>query len=557
MLMLPALSCLGYSSGGGEGGAGQTCDAISLCDQLWDGAATASCPSGMTKVAPPERSQVYTVSSPTSAYTGGGLLEIHVRVTAPQIQAKRNAGVLQCNCDIDADEDCSLGYTPCDSTFTEPHLESSKYIGLLMYAVREGDSTEVKVGSWELPAEVPPMFHTPVDAGCASRALMHANANAKSFFHRFHFRAPPAGTGTLVFRALFKQGDTNGGAFYWAAAASGASAGSSTPAAGVSGGDLTIRESASPPPPQHWFTGAPFESCAEACAKMGMACDEPAMAEAARSAVLASDIARHHVCQRPLIASCGAAVPATTNLPDAFCWAWPVGGEASCPAGEDSGAAACDTRLTESDRLRLCACGGDDGRRRLASHFSSEEVAGAVSAPHPVRPGATPCPHATVAARAAHAAQPDAPKLGVGGGGGGGRGGVHAAPLSVASRSSIGGDGDTPRTATVIELLGALATFAFSAAAADGRVRAGRLPRRHPVLRRHLQARAGRDVRAGARVGPLLVAAPGRPVCAGGGAVRHRAPLLALQERQPRRLRTGGSRQRGTQRRWCQGGRVH
>ena len=58
-------------------------------------------------------------------------------------------------------------------------------------ASSEGDATEAKVGQWELPAEVPPRFHTPTDAGCGGRALMHANANAKNFFHRFHLRAPP------------------------------------------------------------------------------------------------------------------------------------------------------------------------------------------------------------------------------------------------------------------------------------------------------------------------------------------------------------------------------
>ena len=240
--------CLAFSGGGGEGGAGQTCDAISLCDRSWDGGA-ASCPPGMTKVAPPERSEVYSVSSPTATYVGDELVEIHVRVTAPLIQAKRDAGVLQCNCDMNTVEGCALGYLPCDdATLTEPHLESSKYIGLLLYAVVEGDATEAKVGQWELPAEVPPRFHAPTDAGCGGRALMHANANAKNFFHRFHLRAPPAGSGTLVVRALFKQGDTNGGAFYWAGGAGGG-----PPTPGAAGGDLTLQETAAAP--RVWFPG--------------------------------------------------------------------------------------------------------------------------------------------------------------------------------------------------------------------------------------------------------------------------------------------------------------
>ena len=89
--------CFAYSGGGGEGGEGQTCDAIGLCDLPREGGVV-SCPPGMTMVAPPERSDVYSVSSPTTTYVGSELVEIHVRVTVPLIQAKRNAGVLQCSC---------------------------------------------------------------------------------------------------------------------------------------------------------------------------------------------------------------------------------------------------------------------------------------------------------------------------------------------------------------------------------------------------------------------------------------------------------------------------
>ena len=365
MLSLLHALCFAYSGGGGEGGEGQTCDAIGLCDLPWEGGVV-SCPPGMTMVAPPERSDVYSVSSPTTTYVSSELVEIHVRVTVPLIQAKRNAGVLQCSCNSTVDN-CALGYLPCDETLTEPYLESSKYIGLLLYAVREGDEAEAKVGEWEIPAEIPPRFHTPIDGspetGCGGRALMHANANAKNFFHRFHLRSPPAGSGTLVVRALFKQGDTNGGAFYWA----GGGAGGGAPTPGAANGDLRLQEAAAPP--RVWFRGAPLETCAEACARHGLGCDEAVMAAAATDSTLPAEAARHHVCRRPQIAACDAALPAATNLPDDLCWAWPHGGAAACPAdggaGGDSGAAACDARPTEADRLRLCACGA--GGRRLAA----------------------------------------------------------------------------------------------------------------------------------------------------------------------------------------------
>ena len=85
-------------------------------------------------------------------------------------------------------------------------LESAKYIGLLLYAVREGDASERKIGSFEVPGEVPPRFWLPPDPGCSQRALMHASAVPKAYVERFLFRAPAAGSGSVTFRALIKQG---------------------------------------------------------------------------------------------------------------------------------------------------------------------------------------------------------------------------------------------------------------------------------------------------------------------------------------------------------------
>ena len=216
LLHLPIL--VAYSGGGGEGGTGQTCDALNLCNVPWDGASAVSCPSGMTKVAPPERTSVYSLTSPSTSYTPGELVEVHLRVTARRIQKKLDAGVRQCQCNM-ALADCSVGYKACGSTYaggaetaTDAYMENAKYIGLLLYAVRDQDATEAKVGAWEVPAEVPARFQTPPDAGCDGRALMHASANPKNYFHRFFFRAPTiSGSGTLVFRALIKQVPTSAG----------------------------------------------------------------------------------------------------------------------------------------------------------------------------------------------------------------------------------------------------------------------------------------------------------------------------------------------------------
>ena len=299
------LLVLAYSGGGGEGGSGQSCDAIDVCNVQWPGQPANSCPPGMTKVAPPERSSVYALTSPSESYAPGELIELHLRVTSRTIQKRLDAGVRQCVCDKTATGcDDVLGYLSCGTTYadgtmtaTEPYLESAKYIGLLLYAVSEGDAAETKVGRWEIAAELPARFKAPPDPGCDDRALMHASANAKNYFHRFTFRAPAAGAGTLVFRCLIKQGDTNGGAFYWPG--SGAA-----PSAGMAGGDLQIPESTSASPARLWFRAAPFESCSAACAGHALDCDEPALVAASSSLELPPEVSRHFLCQRPLLRSC-------------------------------------------------------------------------------------------------------------------------------------------------------------------------------------------------------------------------------------------------------------
>lgn len=86
-----------------------------------------------------------------------------------------------------------------------------KYIGLLLYAVRD-DGTNEKVGTFALPPG-DDMFWTP--GGCQDRAVMHRNAGQKKFHHEFRWRAPKAGTGRVRFHALVKRGETNTGEFYW------------------------------------------------------------------------------------------------------------------------------------------------------------------------------------------------------------------------------------------------------------------------------------------------------------------------------------------------------
>lgn len=75
----------------------------------------------------------------------------------------------------------------------------------LVYAVKVGDPTEAKVGSWEMPVEVSPRFFVQTTPSCDGKAIVQASAVPKRYRERFWFRAPPAGTGPIVFRVLIKR----------------------------------------------------------------------------------------------------------------------------------------------------------------------------------------------------------------------------------------------------------------------------------------------------------------------------------------------------------------
>merc|ERR1711871_1328396 len=105
-------------------------------------------------------------------------------------------------------------YIPCELTTVTLRVKDPdfKYLGLLLYAVAD-NGKETKVGQWNIPPSKAPMFWTP--PMCKGRAIMHANAGVKHFVHKFYYQTPPAGTGKIIFRALIKHGETNGGSFFW------------------------------------------------------------------------------------------------------------------------------------------------------------------------------------------------------------------------------------------------------------------------------------------------------------------------------------------------------
>ena len=187
---------------------------------------------------------------------------------------------------------------------------------------------------------------------------MHADAEPKHYLERFAFRAPPAGTGPITFRALIKQGDTNMGAFYWPTAPATGIGGS--PTAGRAGGDLILRESPGPPPVRTWgYRGGVGDTCTAVCAAQNLVCDEGALVLTDTAEELTDAIQHSFMCSPPLLRTCTVGAPRMSGMGDGLCW---YRDEESCPARTG---AACDVIPYNDfdDGLRLCPCVPASGRR--------------------------------------------------------------------------------------------------------------------------------------------------------------------------------------------------
>ena len=371
----------GFSTGGGpaEKG-GQSCDAVNICS-------SGTCPAGMEKVAPPERSDVYQIHAANAAasYTPGETVSIWITVQRKLIRTRVNNGQFACRCPGVAPVGSRLSIGCGVQTFAGklrkfvldttgessllcdvPMMESAKYIGLLLYAV---DGSETKVGSWEIPERTPPTWWMPPDSLCGGKALLHASAKHKRYVHELVFRAPPAGAGTLTFRALIKHGDTNMGSFYWPVAPASGVRKMDTPADRSPGGDLTLTEATSVGA-QAWFRAtAPGQSCDDICAANGgTVCDLAALQAAADSpAAVRSATERFYTGAHPAVAACSKALPAMSATGEGYIFFHKTTSSNNTCAADALTAPSCSVAPAAGgfDLRRLCPC--KPSRRRLGA----------------------------------------------------------------------------------------------------------------------------------------------------------------------------------------------
>ena len=239
-------------------------------------------------------------------------------------------------------------------------FESAKYIGLLLYAV---DAQEKMVGSWEIPAETPPVFWTPPDPGCDGKAIMQADPTPKRYHEEFAFRAPPAGTGPITFRALIKQGDTNGGAFYWPLA----------PAMADPSKDLTLTEGADVNAGPGWFKATAFsQSCHQVCDAESRLCDQTKFNIGTSVPSFLENTVEHVNCKQPILSSCDAAAPTIAASGSGTCWFY----DTNC-ANLTSTATCGD--YSDTGQLRLCPCKAVTTRRRRLGEQTAHSAAAAAA----------------------------------------------------------------------------------------------------------------------------------------------------------------------------------
>ena len=223
--------------------------------------------------------------------------------------------------------------------------------------------------------------HTYTHTHTHTLSLSLSDAAPKNYDERFQFRAPAAGAGTITFRALLKQGDTQGGAFFWPN--SGAN-----PSAGVAGGDLSLTEgSAVATHETSWFTATNSgQSCDDVCVAESKVCDVAALnaidgvSEASLEANAATLDAKF-ASARPMVSSCSAANPSITNTDERWLFFHRRSASDNTCAANEIVAPSC-AAVPPNDGFalrRVCPC--KSARRRLRA------------AVEPAAPDA-PCPHA-------------------------------------------------------------------------------------------------------------------------------------------------------------------
>ena len=246
-----------------------------------------------------------------------------------------------------------------------------KYRGLLLHAVDGNGNT---VGKWGLPNEAGyPFWHPPI---CGEQYVLHNAAAEKALSSKFHFKTPPAGTGTLVFHGLFKKGPANEGSFHYPLHT------------------LSLTEAAPPsssaPTPSTWVLAQAAQSCNAACHHAGgLVCLDEELDGNSNAPNHQHLLEQLFPCSLQLSDGCSIGAPGASTTDENHCW---YHDKAVCAATTATATTAPQCNATSAHVKRFCYCSSNphQGRRRLAStHPTVPEQS---NAPPPVSNSASNTP---------------------------------------------------------------------------------------------------------------------------------------------------------------------
>jgi len=240
----------------------------------------------------------------------------------------------------DDDTNPETSYTPNELLTVNIRVTeyNRKYRGLLLYAV---NTTEHKIGTWELFDEDPLVLRSPWEPGHSCYpSVMHASAAHLPYHLTIKFRAPPKGTGSITFRCLIKEGDANEGDLWWP----------------NSVGDTSLTEGKTSTPNKNWFRGELGQSCTEVCAEQKLKCNADTMATLDSESALTEALGTFQVCEKPILSGCSELGLGATSSSDGFCYyADPTCAEQNRPNATTD----CEAKSTNTaDGHRFCYCDG-------------------------------------------------------------------------------------------------------------------------------------------------------------------------------------------------------
>lgn len=194
--------------------------------------------------------------------------------------------------DGEPDEDAST-YIPDE--YISLYIRSLTYghalRGLMVHAVT-ADGT--KVGTWDIPEADNPITHMP----CSDPAvLLHTSAEVKPYRVIVRWLAPPAGYGTVTFRALIKDGIANEGEFYYPLA------------------DLVLTEAETKD--KYWFESVEGLTCNQTCEAFELMCSDDMLDEIHSADNIHQQIANEIPCKMPFLGSCSGMEPVVRE--DGYC----------------------------------------------------------------------------------------------------------------------------------------------------------------------------------------------------------------------------------------------